>query len=340
MDSLTQIVLGAACGEVTLGKKEGNRALLWGAIAGTIPDLDTLSSLWLDVVDSNYHHRAATHSILFALVMAPVFGWLVSKIHRKQRTSWKAWSNLFFWGFFTHPLLDSCTTWGTKLFWPFTDWAISIKSIFVIDPLYTLPFLICIILASFMRRSNAKRRKLAWAGIAMSTFYLALTLLLKGIVYEEFEKALENQFVEYRRLDTRPSPLNSILWAANVETDSTYLLGYRSLFDQSTVNFSSVPKKHHLIQPYRDDFKVKRLATMSDGWYTIEQLNDSTLVFNDLRFGRLENFEDQSGEFVFSYLIHLNEKTENGDLVVTQRPNNFSEGGKLLKAIWKRMLGK
>ena len=42
MDSLTQIVLGAAVGEATLGRKVGNKALLWGAIAGTIPDLDVV----------------------------------------------------------------------------------------------------------------------------------------------------------------------------------------------------------------------------------------------------------------------------------------------------------
>ena len=40
MDSLTQIILGAACGEAVLGKKIGNKALLFGAIGGTIPDLD------------------------------------------------------------------------------------------------------------------------------------------------------------------------------------------------------------------------------------------------------------------------------------------------------------
>ena len=44
MDSLTQIVLGAACGELAAGKKIGNRALLWGAIGGTIPDLAVLSN--------------------------------------------------------------------------------------------------------------------------------------------------------------------------------------------------------------------------------------------------------------------------------------------------------
>jgi len=40
MDSLTQIVLGGAIGELVAGRKMGNRAVLWGAIAGTIPDLN------------------------------------------------------------------------------------------------------------------------------------------------------------------------------------------------------------------------------------------------------------------------------------------------------------
>ena len=47
MDSITQIVLGAACGEAVLGKKIGNRALLFGAIGGTIPDLDVFVGKWL-----------------------------------------------------------------------------------------------------------------------------------------------------------------------------------------------------------------------------------------------------------------------------------------------------
>ena len=44
MDSLTHIVLGAAVGETTLGNKIGNKALIWGAIAGSFPDFDVMVS--------------------------------------------------------------------------------------------------------------------------------------------------------------------------------------------------------------------------------------------------------------------------------------------------------
>ena len=79
MDSLTQIVLGAAVGEAVLGKKIGNKAMLYGAIAGTIPDLDVLASNYTDTVTALEMHRGFTHSILFSIIFAPIFGWLVSK---------------------------------------------------------------------------------------------------------------------------------------------------------------------------------------------------------------------------------------------------------------------
>ena len=66
MDSLTQIVLGAACGEAVAGRKLGNRAMLWGAIGGTIPDLDVLAELFCDRMTAMAFHRGFMHSMLFA----------------------------------------------------------------------------------------------------------------------------------------------------------------------------------------------------------------------------------------------------------------------------------
>ena len=77
MDSLTQAVLGAACGEAVLGRKIGNKALIWGAIAGTIPDLDVVSRAFLNhPVDELIFHRGFTHSILFTILAPILLGWL------------------------------------------------------------------------------------------------------------------------------------------------------------------------------------------------------------------------------------------------------------------------
>jgi inner membrane protein len=77
MDSLTQAVLGAACGEAALGRKIGNKALIWGAIAGTIPDLDVVAQTFLNhPVDELIYHRGLTHSILFTVVGSVILGWM------------------------------------------------------------------------------------------------------------------------------------------------------------------------------------------------------------------------------------------------------------------------
>lgn len=85
MDSLTHIVLGAAIGEVVLGKKIGNRALIWGAIGETIPDLDVLGNFFLNPTEALAFHRGITHSILFA-VIAPLIlvGWYINSITRND----------------------------------------------------------------------------------------------------------------------------------------------------------------------------------------------------------------------------------------------------------------
>jgi inner membrane protein len=90
MDSLTQIVLGAAVGELVLGKKIGNRAMVWGAVGGTIPDLDVLGKFFLTNIDNLAFHRGFSHSIVFSLLGAWVFGKLVYAIYKSPHHKWIA----------------------------------------------------------------------------------------------------------------------------------------------------------------------------------------------------------------------------------------------------------
>src|SRR5690606_27339595 len=215
MDSLTQIVLGAAVGEAVLGRKVGNKAMLYGAIAGTVHYLDIFASYFTDSVTAIEIHRGFTHSIFFSVFFAPIFGWIISKIERKSVANWKEWSWLMFWGFFTHPILDSFTTWGTQLFWPF-DIRLEFKNIFVIDPLYTLPFLIFLIMAMRSQKGSPKRRKYNNLGLIVSSAYLLLTVGIKAITYNKFEKALQEQNIDYLQIQNKPAPFSTILWTANV----------------------------------------------------------------------------------------------------------------------------
>ena len=332
MDSLTQIVLGAAVGEAVLGRKIGNKAMLYGAIAGTIPDLDVLASYFTDTVSALEIHRGFSHSIFFSMVFAPIFGWLISKFERRSIASWKDWSLLMFWGLFTHPVLDSFTTWGTQLFWPF-EIRLAFKNIFVIDPLYTLPFLVFLILAMRAERGSPKRRKLNNLGLIVSSLYLLISIGLKGVTYLKFEDALEKQNISYLDLQTKPAPFNTILWTANVELKEAYLIGNYSLFDTKPIQFKSYPKNHEILGDLKSEDKVQRLIGISDGWYTILQKDDQ-LYFNNLQFGVL----DMTAEipiFVFSY--HLNQ--ENDELSIEEVKRNPEEAKKLLLDLGSQILG-
>lgn len=331
MDSLTQIVLGAAVGEAVLGKKVGNKAILYGAIAGTIPDLDIFASHFTDTVSALAIHRGFTHSIIFSVLFAPIFGWLVSRYEKYK--DFKGWAWLFFWALITHPILDAHTTWGTQLFWPL-DLRLAFKTIFVIDPFYTIPFLVFLILTMFQKRTSKKRRLYNRIGLTISTTYLVLTFISKDVAKTRFEDALLTKDIVYQQLDTRPSPLNTILWNANVETKNAYLLGSYSFFDTQDITFETYPKNHELLGDLIENEKVKRMIAISEGWFTISEI-DGKLYYNDLRFG-LMNLEPNSQEFVFKYLIDVD---NSGNVQFIEQEKTQRDGKKLMGELWKRLKG-
>ncbi len=285
MDSVTQIVLGAAVGEAILGRKVGNKAILWGAIAGTIPDLDVLANLFVDELTATEMHRGFSHSLLFSLLLAPLLGWLASRIHKKEGVGFKGWTWLMFACLFTHPLLDAHTNWGTSLFWPF-QYKVAYNNIFIIDPLYTIPFMICVIWAMRLKRDNPRRRKLNRLGLVISSSYMAFTLLSKAVGYYHFQRTLENKKIVYSRMITNPTAFNSVLWTALVETEDTYLVGYYSLLDgNKDANFFEIKKDHSFPGNMKNESFVKRVIKLSQGWYLVVRDGDKTYI-NDMRFGK------------------------------------------------------
>jgi inner membrane protein len=331
LDSLTQIILGAAVGEAVLGRKIGNKAMLYGAIAGTIPDLDIISSFFTDTVSALEIHRGFTHSIFFSVVFAPIFAYLVTRFETYKNL--KDWSWLFFWAFITHPILDAQTTWGTQLFWPL-DIRLAFKNVFVIDPLYTIPFLVFLILAMFQKRGTKKRRFYNNLGLTISSSYLVITLILKGFAYQKFNKELANQNITFKTLNTKPTPLNTILWSANIETENSYLIGYSSFFDKKTIEFSEYQKNHELLGDLKNHPKMQRMIAISKGWYTINKKNE-TLYFNDLRFGSL-SIQPNATNFVFKYKIEID---KNGTPFFVEETKEKRDGKKLLSELWTRIQG-
>ena len=256
MDSLSQIVLGAAVGEAVLGRRIGNRAMVWGAVAGTIPDMDVMGKYFLSELDNLAFHRGISHSLLFCVVGAFAFGWVTDRLYRSPHHAriamatkaaaavlvgfvvnfltqivapggwvplvlyiplvglwwwrhgqkryfsgnWtepnadlKGWVLLFFWGFLTHTLLDCFTTYGTQLYAPFSDTRVAWGTIAVADPLWTFPFLACLLVAARFAREERKRARWNAAGLAWCCFSLALTVVNHHNVKRAFEAALGAQ---------------------------------------------------------------------------------------------------------------------------------------------------
>jgi inner membrane protein len=313
MDSLTQIILGAACGEIALGKKIGNKALLFGAIGGTIPDLDVFIGkiLYQNEIQAMAFHRGFMHSLLFAVVAAFLFGWFAYKLYntrkRKETTTQKDWIWLFFLSIFTHPLLDCFTPYGTQLFAPFSDYRVALNAISVVDPIYTVPFLICMLVVLFLKKTNPKRLKWTKAGIYISSCYMLFTLGVKFYIDTVFEKSFKKAGISIDRFSAQPSIFNSILWYAVAETKDKYHLTFYSLFDKSaTANkIITIDKNRNLIDMNAENLKI--LTWFSNDYYHISKKeNVGTYKYTDLRYPMLN--PDDLNTSVFNFTIFFKNK--------------------------------
>ncbi len=323
MDSITQVVLGAGVGEVVAGKKAGNHALLWGGILGTLPDLDVLIQPLYSFVDGLFVHRGFSHSIIFATLAAPLFGWALHKIyHKKTGLSFRRWSLFTFLVLFTHILLDTLTGYGTGLLTPLVQTRYEVNSIAIIDVFYTLPFLIALIWVAFLRRSNPKRHKIARNILIITTAYLGLTLMNKLYVNHTFQQQLKKQDYNITEFRTSPLPLTNFLWMGLAKTPEGYLRGYYSVLNPGAdIHFEFLPRNADLAEEVEDIKKYQRLVSFTKGYYTLEQNDQGTLVLNDIRFGTLGMKKPDA--YVFSFTI----QKENGSLDIKQPDPDFDFTG-------------
>lgn len=287
MDSLTQIVLGAAVAEAVAGKKMGNKAALWGAFAGTVPDLDVFLNSFFHPIDASLVHRGFSHSVLFAFVAAPLFGWITFKLY-KQRYERKLWVRLWFLAIITHPMLDIFTNYGTQFLWPLQE-RITFNTIFVIDPLYTIPFLICLIIAMVLRRDHPARWKWNMGGIIYSSLYLLWGVIIKLSILFNTTDYMASQGLKTENAMVTPMPLTSFYWMMLSEDKDNYYVGYKSLFyDFAPDQTDTIPKRKEDLDRIKwpDKNYSETLKYISKGYYTTDWEGD-TLRFYDLRFGVL-----------------------------------------------------
>jgi inner membrane protein len=279
MDSITHLALGACTGELILGRKLGKKAMLWGAIAANIPDMDIIAGLFVPGDESLVLHRGITHSLFFALV----FGLILALFAKRFRPKIGFLVLAFFFCFelALHDLLDTCTSYGTGLLEPFSHARYSIHLLYVVDPLFTISLVAGSIYLIFGTRYRQR-----WAAIAMliSAFYLLFAGFSKFDIDNKTNASL-----------TTPAPFTSMLWFCINKTDSGYYTGYSSIFDKRPISYSFHHQNDSLLtrpEPY--------LKTFAEGYYTVSQSN-GRLYFNVLRFGQVQGWQNKNAPFALSY---------------------------------------
>lgn len=336
MDSLTQIVLGAGVGEVVLGKKIGYKAQLIGAIAGTLPDLDIFLNIWYnDELSKLLIHRSYSHALLTHFVAAFPFAWLCYYSFRKKQ-SYLSWYWLWFLCLSTHAILDSFTTYGTRLFLPFTDYQVGLNNISVIDPLYTLPFMGILIYCLCLKRDNPRRQVWARRSIIISSSYMALTFVSKGYVHQTFTRALKEQNIPYRTLSTSPTFFNNALWAGMAYNDTVLTVGEYSIFQKDKwVDF--VQYRRNL--QFEKGFESKELSTLkwfSQGLYFLEKPDSNTLRVYITKWGRAD-FSKKTPQEAFIFYYEIRKHDGKFELKAIQPKFTKDDFSKALKQLWERI---
>lgn len=337
MDPLTHTVLGAAVGEVLLGKKIGNKAMLCGALACNAPDIDVIPLAFMnDDLMELVFHRSYTHAWFTHIVFAFPIAWVFYRLF-KRKVGYSAWYWFWLCGLALHGLLDACTTYGTRLFLPFTNFPVGFNNISVVDPLYTFCFIPFLVYVLFLKRDNPRRIKGAKWALYVSSTYMLMTFGVKLYMHMTFRSELNRQGLSYETLNTSPTILNNVLWAGIAYNDSTLIVGERSLFQkQDTIEFISYRRNRHL----ENEFRGKELETLkwfSQGMYILEKKDSNTLDVFVVKFGR-GDFEktDPYESFIFFYeLKREGEKFK----VKANRPDfkkvTFREAfGKLWNRMW------
>ena len=218
MDPLTQGALGASLPLATRGRRFAALAATLGFAAGVTADLDVLIRSDTDALLFLEYHRQFTHALVFAPVGGLITaGVLWAAFRRRLPLSFLQTFLFCVLGYATHGLLDAATSYGTMLFWPFSDKRIAWNLISVVDPLFTLPVLALVITGMIRGSGRWGRLALAWAA-----FYLCL-----GAVQHHAALAMGRDMAAGRghaplRLEVKPSFANLLVWKVVYETDDRF----------------------------------------------------------------------------------------------------------------------
>lgn len=281
MDSVSQVVLGAACCHAVAGRQLGRKALVLGAALGTLPDLDVLIKYGNAVANFTYH-RGFSHSLLVLTLISPVIMLLLRRFSAFRVISQSRLLLAVFLALITHPILDSFTVYGTQLFWPLPKVPESWASIFIIDPLYTVPLLITGLWVLFKK---PKLAKLSVIGLIISSGYLTWSMYAKVMVERYVHQELKRQNIPYQQVKVTPERYNTLFWRVIVMDEQYYYESRANALRRTgPLSFNAYTHNKHWLQNIPNNWAANRLAWFTGGFYKLSD-RQNMLVVSDLRMG-------------------------------------------------------
>ena len=284
MDSVTQFLLGAGVASLGLGPKLGARALLIGGVVATLPDLDSFLP-FVSPLDGVTYHRGFSHSLFVQTALSPLIAYGIYRWFKMPELSWMRVLITVWLCLITHSLLDSLTTYGTQLMWPFeVGPPVALPSIFIIDPVYTLLLAVgaigFLILARH-RRLNAVRFS-RWC-LMFATLYLGIGVIGHFVVKS---RAMNLSELQHMRVHVQPTPFTILYWQVLAVDEHKAYAGVTRLFSSCSLidlqKFDRQARTPQFSGALPAD--VKRFEWFTDGFFTYRKLGTG-LIISDLRIG-------------------------------------------------------
>jgi inner membrane protein len=216
VDPISQGALGAAFSQATAKKEKLRAAGLLGCLAGMSADLDVFINSSTDPLLFLEYHRHFTHALLFIPFGAAIVTLVLYRLFRHRLSLSQAYAAALI-GYATHGLLDACTSYGTQLFWPFSDVRIAWNNVSVVDPMFTIPLLVFVI-TSVIRHNP----RIALGGVVWALFYLGLGVVQHDRAYAVAQQVAQAQGHNATRLTVKPGFANLIVWKSIYEHDGIY----------------------------------------------------------------------------------------------------------------------
>ncbi len=291
MDPFTQGTLGASLPQAT--RRQSSHVHIAGALgflAGMAADLDVFIRSSADPLLFLEYHRQFTHSLIFipigGLITALALHWLIGR--RWQLSIWQ--TALFCTlGYATHALLDTATSYGTMLFWPFSDERFAWKIVSVIDPLFTLPLAALVLLSALKRKPLFARLGLIWAGI----------YLLLGVMQHQNALKMGTEIASGRghvpvRLEVKPSFGNLLVWKTLYEADGRYYVDAvragiaPKVFPGESVRKLNMDRDLPWLSPDTQQARdIERFRWFSDDFLALDQIRQNRVI--DVRYSLFPN---------------------------------------------------